>query len=404
MTSATARRLAWTLFGVTVMLELATVVLLHGNDSESILSNIMFFTALDVLLALGALIASLQPVNPIGWTLIASAILVVIGQAGGDYGAYGLVQHPGAVPLARSVTTLGLWAAQISVVLLLTLVPLLFPTGRPPSRRWRPVLYLTLFSVLAFTAGIPLAPLGETNSIFEHFLSPLGSPATEPVGSLLIGGGMLAGIAAGFGSATSLVVRFRRARGVERQQLKWLCLIVVGVASVIGGLLLIAALGITYHGVLDRLVWQGLPSVWLVGTSGAIAIALLRHNLYDVDRLINRTIVYGLLTLTLGGFYLLLVLGLERLLEPVVFNSDLVVAGSTLFVAALIRPLRSRIQNVVDRRFYRHKYDAQRTLEAFSARMRDEIDLDALLAELGEVVRETMQPEHVSLWLRKAAS
>jgi hypothetical protein len=403
MRAAAARHLAFALCGITLILELATIVLLHGNNDGSALSSIVFFIALDVLLALAAIIVSLQADNPIGWTLIATAMLVVVGQAGEEYGVYGLIRHPGAVPLANSVTTLGLWASQVSIVVIATLLPLLFPTGRPPTPRWRPVFYVTLLSVLAFTVGVPLASLGETNSLFERFLSPIGSHATEPIGSVLIGAGIVAAMVAGFASVVSLIVRFRRARGVERQQLKWLCLVVVVVAVILGGLLLIAALGVTYHGVLDRLVWEGLPSAWLVGIVVAIAIALLRHNLYDVDRLINRSIVYGLLTLTLGTIYLLLVLGLENIFRAATGqSSDLVTAASTLAVAALIGPLRSRIQTLVDRRFYRHKYDATRTLEAFSSRLRDQTDLSALATELGAMVQETMQPTHVSLWVCSA--
>jgi hypothetical protein len=202
---------------------------------------------------------------------------------------------------------------------------------------------------------------------------------------------------AAFAGIVSLVVRYRRAHGVERQQLRW----VAGA----GCLLVLAAIGGSAAS-----DWLGQGAGWigillgLLGVAVALAIALLRYRLYDLDVVLNRTLVYAALTATLAATYLATVLVLQLLLSGTTGNSGLAVAASTLAVAGLFRPARARIQQVVDRRFYRRKYDAERTVEAFSTRLRDQVDLDALDHELSAVVRDTLQPRHVSLWLRERTS
>ena len=209
---------------------------------------------------------------------------------------------------------------------------------------------------------------------------PLGTAAevANGLGFLLLVVGTLTAIA-------SIVVRFRRSRGIERQQLKW-----VTVGAALLPLSQVPSGDLGYAGLL----------LGALVVAGAVAVAMLRYRLYDVDVVINRTLVYGALTAMLAAFYLGSVLLLQVLLRPLTEESNLAIAGSTLAVAALFRPARTRIQAVVDRRFYRHRYDAARTLESFGTRLRDQVALDNLSAELRTVVAETMQPAHVSLWLR----
>ena len=265
-------------------------------------------------------------------------------------------------------------------------LPLLFPDGHLPSRRWRPVPWLGLAFVGFAIVNNGLAPgpieLGAT-TVIEN---PTGIDDAEVLLDAIGTVAGLCGLAAGFGAVTSLVLRFRRARGDQRQQLKWFsfgaALLVVGVFA--GDFFPVA---------------QGLVAVFFPLLPVAAGIAILKYRLYDIDRIISRTIVYGLLTAALIGGYAGGVLLVQSVL-PVANDSPLVVAASTLAMAALFSPLRRGIQTAVDRRFYRRKYDAIQTVENFSARLRDETDLEVLTYDLVQVAKATMQPAHVSLWLR----
>jgi hypothetical protein len=266
------------------------------------------------------------------------------------------------------------------------LLPLLFPTGRPLTRRWRGVVWAAGVGVAALFVGTAFAPGALTG--FDWVENPLGVAGLPAAfawfGMAVWGAGTIVAI-------VSVVLRFRRSRGAERQQLKWL-------TAAVPLLVVTAALSGLLEGSL------GEDATWAIFVGGflavdlAIALAVMRYRLYDIDVVINRTLVYGALTATLAASYLGGVLLLQAVLSP---SSDLAVAASTLAVAALARPARTRIQEQVDRRFYRRKYDVRNTLEAFAARLRDEVDLDTLNAELTTVVAGTMQPAHVSLWLRK---
>jgi hypothetical protein len=267
------------------------------------------------------------------------------------------------------------------------LLLLLFPTGRLPGRRWRPVVWATVVATAAVVVGTAVTP-GPVE-YYPQFQNPLGLAAAGPVLDRIVQVGFVVLTAGVFTAAGSLIVRWRRARGVERQQLKWL--------AYAAAMLVIAQVGAS---LLPRALFLVVTTVTTVLFPAATGIAVVRYRLYEIDRLINRTLVYGLLTATLGLVYAGLVLVLGQLLGQ---DSSLAVAGATLAVAALFQPARRRIQQAVDRRFNRRRYDAAQTIEAFSARLRDQIDLDTLSAELVAVVDQTMEPTRVSLWLRPAA-
>jgi hypothetical protein len=345
----------------------------------------------------GALIASHRPKNLIGWIFLAVGFFYGLLTAGEEYAIYALLTNPGSLPFGAELSLLANWIWAPGLGLILVFLPLLFPDGRPPSRRWRPVGWLGGLSIglICVLTSIVLWPergpvlvrpggyAGEVEEWRSEFLDWMYNLAV-PV--LLL---------AGLGAVISLLVRFRRARGDERQQIKWF-------ASA-------AALSLVWIFVFGQSAEVGLPgaivalSSLLVIPSIPIAtgIAILRYRLYDIDLLINRTLVYGSLTATLVAIYFGGIVLLQRVF--VVFTgerSTLAVVASTLVIAALFTPLRQRFQGLIDRRFYRRKYDARKTLEALSARLRDETDLEALNDDLVGVVRETMQPAHVSMWLR----
>jgi len=276
-----------------------------------------------------------------------------------------------------------------------SLIFLLFPDGRLPARRWAPVAWLAAAAALAVVLAAALRP-GVLGGYSPRVLNPLGiGGVAGEVARAALGPAEALTLAAFFLSLAAMIVRLRRATGVERQQLKWLAyacgvLAAAGLASVVVG-------GGT--GPLEDAIFV-VVFLALTATPVAAGIAILRHRLFDIDLVINRTLVYGALTACLALSYLAGVLALGQLFAPLTRGSDLAIAGSTLAVAALFRPLRSGIQGAVDRRFYRHRYDAAQTLAGFSARLRGQVELDALGGELQDVVRETMAPAHVSLWLR----
>ncbi|MET0207123.1 MAG: hypothetical protein ABW228_08100, partial [Thermoleophilaceae bacterium] len=267
-----------------------------------------------------------------------------------------------------------------------TFLLLLFPNGRLPSRRWRPVAWCAGLGIALVFMGDFTDP-GQLED-YPEVVNAYG--VDSPVLDLVEGIGALLLLVALVGSPLSLVLRYRRAGYEERQQIKWLAL--AGAMAAATFMIALVAWELLTEGVANAAIMLS-----VVALPVAAGVAILRHRLYDIDVVINRTLVYGALTATLGGAYVGSVLLLQLVLSP---SSDLAIAASTLAVAALVRPARSRIQELVDRRFYRRRYDAQRTLEAFAARVRDEVELPALTGELATVVHQTMQPAHVSLWLR----
>ena len=344
--------------------------------------------------AVGAIVATRLPEHPIGWIFCATGLLWSVGLFGYEYARYGLYGTSERLPGAAA----GAWLQFVETQLVAGMVALsllLFPDGRLPSRRWKPVAVVTVVGMAGVTLGSVLRP-GPFDDPFAVVSNPTGvagirgvCDAVVMLGWLLMWGGMLA-------AAVSAPLRLRRAPGVERQQLKWVLAAGPLVAAAVVADM--ATWFIWPHGHLQaRMAVIGVAFAVLPITAG---IAILRYRLYDIDVVINRALVYAGLTATLAVAYLATVLLLELVLNGATGDSSLAVAISTLAVAALFRPARARIQTAVDRRFYRHRYDARRTLESFSTRLRDEIDLDTLGAAFGAVVTEALQPAHVSLWLR----
>jgi hypothetical protein len=336
----------------------------------------------------GALVGSRRPAHPVGWLLLGLGLLVVGNGVVSGYVTYGLLVRPGALPAASYLAGIAngievLWVACVSFILLLT------PTGSLPSPRWR---WWARVAVAAPVLLVVLAAVDPQPLLPEH--PEVGNPlaVAVPTGLLLAVAAVAAVLvlATLVAAAGSLVVRFRRARGTERQQLRWLA---VGAALAAMALLVAVAAGA-----------MGRDGVVLAALGTCVALlplatgaAVLRYRLYDLDRILSRTLTYGLLTVLLGGGYAGIVLGLGQRLGR---ESSLVVAGATLAVAALFQPARRRIQQVVDRRFNRRKYNTAKTIQAFSTRLRDQVDLDTLSSELLAVVDQTMEPTRVSLWLR----
>ena len=390
MSGRTATRLAWSLWALSVALAASAVSLFALTRSVQIgdvQRDVALVAALSFLAysAVGALIVSRLPGNRIGWLFLVAGLSAELLSAAEGYAAYALLVEPGSLPGGVWAAWLKSWVWVLSYALAATFLLLLFPTGRLPSRRWRPVAWLAGASLFLVAVGGAVAP-GDVQDF----------PATNPVGiealsllySLYSSGfawfGFMLSIPA---SVACAVVRFRKARGDERQQLKWFAASALLLIAFLLGLDSASPLALA-----AALASLGLPV--------ATGIAIFKYRLYDLDLIIRRTLVYGVLSALLAGLYFGIVIALQQVFSPIAGGSDLAIAGSTLAVAALFRPVRGRIQALVDRRFFRRRYDVQRTLEAFSARLRDEIDLEALAAELRAVVQETMQPAHVSVWLR----
>jgi hypothetical protein len=339
---------------------------------------------------IGALVASRRPRHPVGWLLLALGLSATAGTVTDGYGAYGVLARPGALPGAGMVAlyspaTLGALLTCLAFVLLLT------PTGSPPSPRWRWWVRITAAAPLVFLVTVALAP-EPLDLRYRVVDNPLGLAG---LGTVLAVANTAAGaitVLAVLAAAGSLVLRFRRARGAERQQLRW-----VALAAGLSAVAAVAVIPAVTIGNPDLIGWAAAVCVAILPP--AIGAAILRYRLYDLDRIISRTLAYGLLTLLLGGAYAGLVLGLGQLLGH---DSPLVVAVATLAVAAAFQPARRRVQDLVDRRFNRRRYDAARTIQGFSARLRQQVDLDTLTAELLGVVEQTMQPTRASLWLRAA--
>jgi hypothetical protein len=385
------------LAAVAVAAGAATLVLFALNGES--LREILFGYSIGGLMlglsfgAMGGLVASRRSDNPLGWIFLAIALSHGIDSFVTQYAEYALITKQGSVPGGAISDWMAHWTFAPGAGLLATLTLLLFPTGHPPSSRWRWVVWVVALAIALMVVPVAVATWPSRGSLLEEGQPGGAAFLLQGLGLLLVGVAMVV-------SLVSLVVRFRRAGGTERQQIKWLAY--AGALTVLffsaqvlaGGPERLAGLGVAVGLLLLVVIVPSIPI--------AVGIAILRYRLYDIDLVINRTLVYGALTVLLGAVYVVGVVGAPRML-PLEDDNDLLVAGSTLAVAALFSPLRRRIQAFVGRRFYRSRYDATRTLEAFGSRLREEVELEALLRDLQGVVRETLQPGAVSVWLAESS-
>jgi hypothetical protein len=342
--------------------------------------------AFSAFMVMGALIVAHQPSNAIGWIFSAIGLLAASGGLAQEYAEYAYITRPGSLPGAILAVWYSLWWWYPTLFLVLVFTLFFFPTGRLLSRRWRPAFWLAAATTAAITMLAALSP--GLNLDEDHVVrNPIGIGWVEDVEKGVVGVGLYVLLSVSLVAAlASLVLRFRRSRSEERQQLKWF--------TYAGALLLLVPLGDFLP---NRTLSTAVFGLLIAFLPVAAGIAILRYRLYEIDRIINRTLVYGLLSALLGAVYAGVVLVLGQLLGH---DTSLAVAGATLAAAALFRPARRRIQQVVDRRFNRRKYNAAKTIQAFSTRLRDQVDLGTLATELVAVVDQTMQPTRVSLWLR----
>jgi hypothetical protein len=388
------RRLAWALAGLAVGLHLLAhlfVALGIGVgtplDDELTLENVGHYVAFFAFPIVGGVVATRRPENAIGWLFIAIGICSGITLVCAAYADYALFADRAELPA-------GAWAAwvaagfDVAFFVAIDVLVLIFPTGRPPSRRWRWVLAALLAGAFLLAVNTLLQP----RTVFDPLPveNPAGLDGAETLLDVVEAAGALLLVPAAVITYVGALWRFRHARGVERQQFKWFAL---------AACFLLVSFVLTMVPRLDDAT-MALIGFGFAGIPVAVGIAILRYRLYDIDRVISKTLVYGALTVILGLAYAGLVLAGQVLFSSFAGGSNLAIAGSTLVVAALFLPLRSRLQRFVDRRFYRRRYDAQRTLDAFGARLREQVDLETLSADLRGAVVETMQPAHVSLWRR----
>jgi hypothetical protein len=408
--SRRAPRIAWSIAVVAAALDLLCIPLIVVNRDAPVFSYIasplgqiaLSFVATGIAL-LGGAVAARHPGNAIGWTVLVTASCFALGRLAAHYGIYGMFTAPGALPAGGFAIWIGYELVLMSA-LAAVFIFLLFPNGRPASPRWTPIVWAAGLCAVVFVVSSALRP-GSLDSPWGPFENPygLGGDAGIAISGLQQISGAGALIFAMLG-AVALVVRLRAARGVERQQLKFV---------VYPWALLSISLPFMYAWFSTPLFGKGLGFLDVAITvvvlilfavlPAAAGFAILRYRLYDIDLLINRTVVYGATSAAIAVTFWFGIVALQPLLSRLTPGNEIAVAGSTLVSFALFQPIRRRVQDAVDRRFARSRYDAARTLDAFADRLRDEVDLDELRSDLIAAVRQTMAPAHASLWLRKRA-
>lgn len=388
------------LLGVTVALFLVGIVGIvltfdvdRGTDEQSWVGFVFAFAFL-AFAASGFVIAH-RTGNPLGWLLLGLAFISTLGGAADSYALYGLIAEPGSLPAARFAAWLADFVISGAGLLfgVFVFVFLLFPNGKLPGGRWKVVPWAAGVGAVIAQLNVALAPgpLPGFPTVANPFGSRAAGPvleAVEPIGILLILGSVIAAVVA-------MVRRFRSSGTEQRQQMKWFG----AAAGFLALVILSGPIWWTLAPSFGNIAWPLLFGTALAGIPISIAVSVLKYRLYDIDVVVNKTLVYLALTAILAGVYFGSIVLMQRVL-PVTGNSDLAVAASTLAVAGLFQPLRMRVQSFIDRRFYRRKYDAAATLGEFSSHLRDHVDLDSLNRELVGVVGRTMQPAHVSVWLR----
>ena len=404
LTNRQLRRLAWAswwFFIVGLLGSTALVLVLGEPFSLAAAAEAGLFLLVLVAFPLaGLMILRQEPRNTVGWLLMAIGCTWGIGGYVDAYAYLALVGSPGSLPGGGAAAALAILVWAPALGLTGTFLFLVFPDGHLPTRRWRPVAWFSATVLVVLTLALLLSPGELEEGPGAGLVNPLGVAALGPALAVALELLVPTFAVCVLASATALVVRFRRSRGIERLQLKWLATAsaMVGLTFGIGIAASLLASGeeeqASWLSVIDQLSFLvfALPPI-------SIGFAVLRYRLYDIDVVVNRALVYGSLTACLAAVYLTSVLMLQIALQPLTERSDLAVAASTLTVAALFRPLRAHIQSSVDRRFYRRKYDGAQALDAFTGRLRHEVDLDAVGVYLLAAVRETVQPRHASVWL-----
>src|SRR5215210_2312216 len=395
MSKRTASWIAWSMWALSLTLtalSLLLLALIMSYPGVLIFAHWLAGTLLAINLStVGAVIASRSLLNnPIGWLFCTTGLLNAASHFSAEYAIYAVLAAPVSLPGGYAAAWIFSWLP-IPQLGLTAFLLLLFPKGRLPSRRWRWFFWLSLLLIAVGTIWQMFAPgpVFYLGGIYNP-LGVEGLPNAYKLIETLLSAFILV-------SAASLFVRRVRARGVERQQLKWFTY--SATLAVIGLILTFSISELTGS------VWLGWAGfviyvVGLIGIPISMGIAILRYRLYEIDLIINRTLVYGLLTAILVLFYFGSVTLLQYLFSLLTGQGNtLAIVASTLAIAALFNPLRRRIKSFIDRRFYRRKYDAAMILEAFGTNLRDQTDLEKLCEDLGEVVDETMQPSHISLWL-----
>ena len=392
MSPRTAAWGTWVFSSVLTALSLLLLFLTFSHPNVEIFDYWVESTVIPLSCStVGALVASRRPENTTGWIFCAVGLAAAVRHFGAEYAIYALLAEPGSLPYGEALAWITSWI-RVPYFSLFVFAALVFPSGRLPTGRWRWVAWLTAIVVAVGTILVAVSP-GATRG-----LGPIRNPfAIEGVPSvarlvetLIFALGIVGGI--------SLFARLRHATWAERQQIKWFAYAITVTAT---GAILTYTIGEASGIPWVRGIGFVVVMIGLVGIPTSVGIAILRYRLYDIDHIINRTLVFGALTTLLVAVYVGSVVSLQGALRALSGQeSQLAVVASTLLIAALFTPLRRRIQSFIDRRFYRNKYDARKTLEAFSTKLRDETDLEAVSGDLVGVVRETMQPAHVSMWLR----
>jgi hypothetical protein len=401
MSPRAAAWLAWSLCTLSLALTALSLFLLALNLSHP--GTHIYAPWLDNTLTaisfapVGALIASRHPANPVGWLLCLYGLVISVSHFGAQYAIYALLAQPDSLPAGEALAWIVSWLLPV-IIGLTVFYFLLLPTGRLPSRHWRWLGWLTAVFVVVGVITSAFSP-GALMGVLGPIRNPVGIDAFTSVykAMLYFISPVLTGAA-----ALAVLLRLRRARGVERQQIKW---IVYAAAAYF----VASTLAYIIPGVIETPLWFervgfALNIATIPAIPIAIGIAILRYRLYEIDLIINRTLVYGALTAMLAVLYFGSVAATQAIFRTLTGQEQqpqLAIVVSTLVIAALFAPLRRRIQSFIDRRFYRRKYDARKTLETFSTTLRDETDLDALRGDLVGVVQDTMQPAYASLWLRR---
>jgi hypothetical protein len=396
---ARTRWVAWSLWAFTLGCGLVTIafaVVLRRDGIEAPTANLASlasaFVPFQTLATVGALVAARRPGNAVGWLFCTAAALCQWANLVQTYSVFadnrGL---PGVVWL--NVVFAPAWGTGLALVA--TLGFLLFPDGRPPSPRWRWLIWLSVATISIQAIASVLAP-GDVEGTPGHHANPIGVQGLSVVGGIA----WVLELCLLLGAVGSLVVRFRRSSGIERQQLK----VFAGAVGLVVCAVVALVLASQLTGVLDS-VGAFVDVIWLLVFAlvpVAVGLAIMRYRLYEFDRIVSRTLVYGASTALLAGTYVGLVIAGQSLFSSVAGGSSLAVALSTLVAAALFMPVRARVQRVVDRRFYRRRYDAEQTLDGFAARVRNHVELDALASDMLAVVDATVQPAGASIWLVEA--